>query len=232
MFALLIILLLLTVAAATAFALNLLFSENKPLKIEGYNESSQLRGLFEPDEAELRAFQKEEEEKLRTGERLSLIQEAETLEASGNLKALSLAYEASDPVFYEEVLSTLFQSTNADMLEKHLAKHSLPANAKIIKFFVNKFEQTASALDLTKALRLAASTNSAETYLQTVEKTVSLWDGHKQKEVSPETLLDIIDTHYWLLANEARISGAGFLLKEKLAGMRREILESNRASAA
>lgn len=232
MFALLTILLLLSVAAAAGFALKLLFSENKPLKLDGYGETPRLRGLFEPDDAELRAFQYEERKRLEDAEKQLQIQEAERLAASGDLNAIPSAHKADDPIFYENILNTLFQSTDTDELEKHLIKNQLPANSEITRFFVNKFGQTASAIDLTKALRLAASTNSAEIYLQTVEKSVSLWDGHKQKEVSSETLLNLIDTHYWLLAGDARISGAGFLLKEKLAGMRREILESNRAPVA
>lgn len=232
MFALLTILVLLSAVAATGFALKFLFSENKPLKIDSYDETPRLRGLFEPDEAELSVFQHEEEKRLEVIRKQSSMEETERLAASGDLSALRLAYESGDPGFYEKTLDTLIQSTDMYDLEAHLVANELPANAVITKSLVNRFGQTASALDLTKALRLAASTNSAEIYLQTAEETVSFWDGHKQKEVSPETLLNLIDTHYWLLANEARISGAGFLLKEKLAGMRREILESNRASAA
>ena len=41
--------------------------------------------------------------------------------------------------------------------------------------------------------------------------------------MTAEELQSLIDAEYWLLASDARSSGAGFMLKRKLAEARREL---------
>ena len=77
---------------------------------------------------------------------------------------------------------------------------------------------------LPKLLHVSILTKSAEIYLQTIEAVFNIWKQKKLENISALELITLFESHYRLLPGNEKASGAGFLLKEKLAGIRREVL--------
>lgn len=202
--------------------------KSEPIQIENFQHEDEprLRGLFEPDEEELETWQQEQDQKLLAERRDEIRQNLLGWAANGEIETLHEAHLTGDRQLYDEILDRLVDQNPGQLID-FISKRDLPSNREVVESAIKTLQRNATAASLTKVLRLAASTNSADIYLHVVESVFSLWDDGKLKEVSPENLVNILDTHYWLLAGDARVSGAGFLLKEKLAGVRREIMESN-----
>ncbi|HVF50725.1 MAG TPA: hypothetical protein VNA19_11595, partial [Pyrinomonadaceae bacterium] len=75
-------------------------------------------------------------------------------------------------------------------------------------------------------LHVAALSDEAETYAQAVETAVGLWHAGKLPSLAASNLEALIESEYWVLAPEARASGAGFMLKQTLADARRQLQSS------
>ena len=72
-------------------------------------------------------------------------------------------------------------------------------------------------------LRIAALSGDAVCYQQAVETTLQRWQAGELPRLTAAQLSESIESEYWLLSSEARASGAGFLLKQKLVAVRREL---------
>ena len=124
---------------------------------------------------------------------------------------------------YDEVFQILLQR-DADGLANFVTRNGLLSNAGLVELSAKKLSENPNLDNLLKFVHLSALTNSAEIFLQTLETTKEIWNEKRLNEISDEKLIEILDSHYWLLASEARVSGAGYLLKEKMASVRQEIL--------
>lgn len=56
------------------------------------------------------------------------------------------------------------------------------------------------------------------------------WREGRVSKVSPTDILATIESGYWLISSEARLSGSGFLLKKAIAEVRRELAAAARHS--
>lgn len=190
---------------------------------ETFNPPPTYRSLFEPDEEELRQWQKEQDEKAQAEKeaelRLDLLNRAE----KSDFNSLLEAKVYGNARLYDEVFQILLRN-DADKLTDFVIKNGLTANADLVELSAKKLSENPNLDSLLKLVRLSTQTNSAENFLQTIETTIELWKEKRLLEISGEKLIEIFESHYWLLASEARVSGAGYLIKERMTSVRREIL--------
>jgi hypothetical protein len=78
-------------------------------------------------------------------------------------------------------------------------------------------------------IHVAALSDDSEVYQQAIELVTSFWQQGKLREFRAEELVELFNSQYWILAPEARRGGAGFALKRKLAGVRRELATAKSA---
>ncbi len=179
--------------------------------------------LFSPTDEEVRILSNAENEKrkteMRENFRKNLVEKLKT----NDLMILLKARDFGDSEIYNGLLEIASENLNVVELADFVSTNNLPANEKLVGKCFRRFGGDISSSDLTKILHISALTNSAEIFLQTVEKIVTLWK-EKRLNVTSVELVAAFESHFWLLANEARTSGAGFLLKERLADVRREVL--------
>jgi hypothetical protein len=191
-----------------------------------FDSPNNYRSLFAPDEEELRRWQKEEDEKelaeRQTEFRQNLLRRAAELDYNALLEAKVFG----NSLLYDEIFQILLQN-DSHKLTDFVTRNGLTANAGLVELSAKKLSETPALDNLIKFVQLSALTNSAEIFLQSIETTSDLWKKERLNKISGEKLIEILDSHYWLLATDARISGAGYLLKDRLASVRREILESN-----
>ncbi len=196
-----------------------------PATQDSFNPPPTYRSLFAPDEEELRLWQSEQDEKLQTERREELRQDLLSRAEIKDYNSLLEAKTFGDSRLYDEVFEVLLR-IDSDKLTDFVTRNGLSVKTDLVELSQKKLLENPTVSNLTKFVHLSALCNSAEVYLQTIETTKILWNDKQLGDISAERLVEILNCHYWLLAGDARVSGAGYLLKEKLASVRREILES------
>ena len=66
-------------------------------------------------------------------------------------------------------------------------------------------------------LRLAAESESAELFQAIVEDVLKTWKANQINGLSLADLIQLVESHFWLLPTQERTSGTKFWLKEELA---------------
>jgi len=219
----------LVIISATAASISFFLSRRKslpPYNQDTFDSPNNYRSLFAPDEEELRLWQTEQDEKELTERQTELRQNLLRRAADLDYNALLEAQVFGNSELYDEIFQILLQN-DADKLTDFVTRNGLTANAGLVELSTKKLSEKPTLDNLLKLAHLSALTNSAEIFLQVLETTSEQYKQKRLNEISGEKLIEILDSHYWLLATDARISGAGYLLKERLASVRREILESS-----
>jgi hypothetical protein len=212
---------LLVLISATAASIALYASRRKSLPStqppETFNPPT-YRSLFAPDEEELRQSQQEEVAKKLTELRQNLLRRA----AEGDFNSLLEARLHGNTDLYDEVLQVLLDR-DADRLADFVRRNSLTGNGELLEISAKKLKETPVPDNLLTFVYLAVVTGSADVFLNAIETTGDLWREKRLGKISGVQLAEILESHYWLLAGEARVSGTGYILKEKLANLRAEV---------
>ena len=74
----------------------------------------------------------------------------------------------------------------------------------------------AATIDL---LHRYSQVGNGDSYLSTCDSVVAAWKGQRLSDVSPDDLVQLLETHYWLLPADQRTPGASFRLKQAVAGL-------------
>lgn len=102
-----------------------------------------------------------------------------------------------------------------------LANEPSGASKQLLNRFQKIWEQTPDCVSTAQFFRLAAAAGDAELFLDVLNSSEQLIAAGKLRDLSASELRELANSHYWLLPESARISGAGFLLKQKLMLLQR-----------
>ena len=158
------------------------------------------------------------------------------LAKAGDLNALSAAHASNDTEFYADVLTALSEwaserQENLAALVSHISKsNELRASKQLARRFIESWKTAPDRRSTTAMLHIAALSDDAETYEQALEAAVEFWRSGKLSGFRPEELIELLVSQYWVIAPEARRGGAGFALKRRLGGVRRELATATPAS--
>jgi hypothetical protein len=177
----------------------------------------------------VRALEAENRNQALAEKRASLLERA----AEGDRAAL---HESSDDRnLYDEVLNAFIE--RADDYQRLLAlvsyikrNEQLRVNARLAERFLDAWQGAPESRSTAIALHLAATADNASVYQRAVETVFALWQGGRLPNISAEELRTLFDGEYWVLSADSRSSGAGFVLKQKLAKLRLELLKLTASS--
>lgn len=175
------------------------------------------RALFANEEAAAE-FAAAEALRLAAETRAALLQRAH----SGDVSVL--AEVQTDAQLYRAALDELTEQAKDEAALQGLTQAVLQqADGIATPQLAQAVMACAKAFTFNDVLRVAALSGDAASYQQAVEAVVRGWhDGHWPRLTAAQ-LSESIESEYWLLSSEARASGAGFLLKQKLVAVRREL---------
>ena len=148
---------------------------------------------------------------------------------AGEMAALSEAHSLEDGELYCEVLNALIESAANNhqtfrALISHISKsNELRGNKKLAEHLMALWEAAPDRRSTIEMMHIAALSDDAVVYQRAVELIVAHWQKGELKEFSPDELIELFESQFWILAAEARLGGAGFALKRRLAGVRREL---------
>jgi hypothetical protein len=90
---------------------------------------------------------------------------------------------------------------------------------KAIKVFQESPNRTSTA----NLLHVAALADDAKNYGRAVELVMLSWRDGSLPDLSARELQSLFNSEYWVLSSRTRTSGAGFVLKETLSSVNREL---------
>lgn len=210
---------LITFLALMGAALTIFLKKRTPSDANVFG-APHFEGLFDPpDAAQLLENPTAADKKQR------LLENAK----AGDLNALYAAHASNDKELYSCVLSALSEwgferQENLTALVSHISKSDeLRATRQLAQRLIDIFKSAPDRLSTTAMIHIAALTDDAETYEQAIEAAIEVWRSGGLPGFSPEQLVELFVSQYWILAPEARRGGAGFALKRRLSGIRREL---------
>lgn len=149
--------------------------------------------------------------------------------AEGDKAVLEDAIEFRDATLYDEVLDALVGQADTDArllsLVSYIARSDahLRVNPNLALKFIESWKNSPDRNSTAKMLHVAALCDDASVYQSAIETAYQFWRDRKLPEVSADELRQLIESEFWILTPSARNSGAGFVLKRKLAQFRRQL---------
>ncbi len=189
---------------------------------------SRMGGLFSvPDPADVAALLAAEEAAKNAARREALLKRA----AEGDKKTLDEASLVGDTKLYDEVLDALTERADSDQsllsLVSYVARNEpLRVNRKLAAKFIEGWKRSPDKGTTARMLHVAALSGDAEVYQQAIETAAQFLRDPDVPSLSAADLRQLVESEYWLLPAESRNSGAGFVLKQALARLRRELTAS------
>jgi hypothetical protein len=182
-------------------------------------------GLFEDPEA-TRALALESAKALEAEQRARLLARA----MEGDKQALGDAQASDDASLYDEVLNLMVERADSDpkllALVSHITRSDPPlrVNRRLAEKFIESWKTQPDRNSTAKMLHVAALANDAGLYQTAVEAAYQFWRARDWSQMSPDDLRLLIESEFWILSPDVRSSGAGFVLKRKLAEIRRQLI--------
>lgn len=152
-----------------------------------------------------------------------------TRAAEGDKEALREALATGDAALYDEVLNTLVERA---VSEKQLialvsfivrSDARLRVNRLLAERFIAGWKASPDRNSTAKMLHVAALADDASVYQAAIETAYQFWRDRQLTGISADELRQLFESEFWLLAPATRSSGAGFLLKRRLAHLRRQL---------
>ena len=147
--------------------------------------------------------------------------------AAGDREALGDA--ADDAALYDEVLDLLVGRADSEAsllaLVSYIARSDghLRVNRHLAEKFIESWKSSPDRNSTARMLHVAASADDARVYQSATETVYQFWRDSKLSGVSALELRQLVESEFWLLSPEVRNSGAGFVLKRRLAALRRQL---------
>lgn len=214
-----------------ALALRFIKSRSIRSEISSGQAAWQFEGLFAAErEAEAR--------QLFEADAIAQIEAARerllTRAAEGDLYALNEAHERGEANLYYQVLQTLIVKADGQPQLQQIAQHiinsrTLRPSREFATVIIARWQAAVDQLSVINLLHLAALSNDAPTFERAVTAAREQWRAGKLP-LPAKDLATAVESSYWLLANEARESGSGFVLKQLIADLRRELAATPRRS--
>ena len=159
------------------------------------------------------------------------------LAAEGDEAALDEASKLGDALFYAEVLDELARQANGDtellrgIAEYIVDSQELRSSSEFAGMMLGHWSAPISQRSLADMLYLAALADNAEVFKRAINEALKLWRADLRTEISAKDFLATVECAYWLMSGEVRYSGSGFILKQAIADVRRQLAAANRWSA-
>lgn len=147
----------------------------------------------------------------------------------GDYTTLAAAHGENDPPFYHALLAELMNRaarSGRDLgeLASFIATDKeLRSNAALSDAYVELWKAAPDLTTTARMLHLAALADDADAFRRAVDAAVAASQAGRLPQVSPGDLRALIESEFWVMTTEARVTGAGFVLKQRLAALREEL---------
>jgi hypothetical protein len=180
------------------------------------------RGLFSNKEGFESAVPQLSDPDEREAQRKAFFERADNRDRSVLNEANAL-----DRKLYDELVEQFIAKADSAAalldLTSYVTLNELPVTVKLAEAIISSWRGSPDRRTTITTLHLAAMADDAALYQSAVEAALSFWRQGLLANVSAAELRALFDGEFWVLSTHTRSSGAGFLLKRKLASARREL---------
>ncbi|HEY8561771.1 MAG TPA: hypothetical protein VIL74_15450 [Pyrinomonadaceae bacterium] len=103
------------------------------------------------------------------------------------------------------------------------ARRVLVEKSEIVSEFERTWQSAPDRKGAIELLFLASASESAQTFGKAAEKVINLWRENRIENLTARDLADLLDSHFRILPQQERTSGALFWLKEEIQALRGEV---------
>lgn len=152
----------------------------------------------------------------------------------GDLETLKEARDSGRAELYNLILGILLERSEGDAvalraLADFVARgEDLRSTTALAEAALEDFGRAPERPRIPTLLRVAALTGDAAAFERAMTAVLRARLEERLPDSNADELRALFDSEYWLLSSEARRSGAGFQLKQKLAQVRRSLADSER----
>ena len=149
--------------------------------------------------------------------------------ASDDLSVLADAHGARDAALYRLVLNGLVErAAKSDERLRALVSYvggqaALRGSVELAEVYSAVWQETPDRATTATMLHLAALSDDADTFRKAAEIASLFWQNGQLAQLTGEELRALIDGEFWVLSADARRTGAGFMLKQRLNDLRTEL---------
>lgn len=183
-------------------------------------------GLFEEQNAAQFAAQEKEERKAK--------RRADLLERARSFDLQALDESHAEVMLYREVLDELIKQSfdsqeNLQQLVGYISKSKeLKSNTQLANMMIKVWQNSLNNKSTAQMLHIVALSDDAALLQQATEMIFDSREKGLLPKLTAADFLALAESEYWVLAPEARRSGAGFILKNSLAELRRKLAATGR----
>ena len=147
----------------------------------------------------------------------------------GDFEVLKDAHAGGNAEFYQHILDILVERRGENADELHTLADFITQNGELragptlAARLLEDWERNPSRAYVPQLLRVAALSDDAAIFERAVSSVMRAQSDGRLTDMSAEELRSLFEGEYWLLSSEAKRSGAGFLLKQRLSHVRREL---------
>ena len=92
---------------------------------------------------------------------------------------------------------------------------------------IREYQKSPNRNSTAKLLHAAALSDNAKNYERAIKLVLLSWRDGSLNDLSAKDLQALFNSEYWVLSSHTRTSGAGFVLKETLSDVNRELALAN-----
>jgi hypothetical protein len=157
--------------------------------------------------------------------------------AAGDLTTLAEAQRADDYALYARVLHSLLgRAATSEIDLRSLASFiaddsALRGSPDLAAAYTKLWQQQPDRRSTALLLHLAALSDDASTFERAVVAAIDWLRSGRSGEIRPEELSALIESEYWVLSSAARSTGAGFVLKRRMNGLRAELAKGRKTES-
>jgi hypothetical protein len=159
---------------------------------------------------------------------------ADLLERAKGFDLLTLEESRAQAELYHELLNELIEQA-ADSQQKlqqlvgHLTtSQQLRSSVRLAELMIALWKNSPDNKSTAQMLHIVALSDEAALLQQATEMIFDSWNRGLLPRLSAKDFLALVESEYWVLAPEARRSGAGFILKNSLTELRRRLAATKR----
>lgn len=158
------------------------------------------------------------------------------LASEGEESVLEEASKYDDSEFYAEVLKALTAQANSPERLRSIANYivdsqELRSSREFAETMMELWRLPVTQRSLADMLYLSALADDADVFTRAIYAALELWQLDLRTKVTTKDFMATVESAYWLVSGEVRYSGAGFLLKQAIADVRRELATATRQMA-
>jgi hypothetical protein len=188
---------------------------------------SEPRSLFDqtPDTGEAERLSAEDAARAAAELRTSLLTRA----TEGDYTALADAARSDDKSLYGAVLAESLAWANASEDNLHAlaafvaSDSELRGSRELADAYRKLWERAPDRATTARLLHLAALSDDPDTFGDAVGAAARALREGRLQNLSGEDLRSLAESEFWVLSTESRTTGAGFVLKQRLASLRQEL---------